>query len=879
MSELPLLSTKYAQPLLPRRTVDRAELFDRFNEPAALVVVSAPAGYGKTTLVAGWLATRGHAAAWLTLEHPDNDPAVFVAYLAAAVARARPEIGSLPGDLRSRTPTTASLVPLLNAIDSLGESVVIVLDDYHQIVEPAIHELVSFLVHHAPIHLRVVVATRADPPLPLARLRARGRLVEVRSGDLRFAPRDAHRFLTEAMGLAIPEPIANRLTERTEGWIAGLQLAALSLRGRADMEAFVEAFGASDRYIFDYLTDEALARQPAEVRSFLETTCVLDRLTGPLCDALTGRGDGSSMLAMLADANVFLLPLDDRRTWYRYHRLFADLLASGLDAERTADLHRLAAGWLEANGDEAAAIRHRLAAGDTDHAARLMESTVDLVLARGEFRTVMAWCDALPPDALATRPGLAIMRAWALFLQGDIGGAEASLAAVGGGLHGDARTAARQDCLRAWFANRHDAPEAEALARTALAGIPPSDPVFRSLACTTLGEALLARDPIAASDAFAEAHQLAGVSRRSALSVGTVYSLVNTDLVLGRRRAAEDLCRRSIAELGDPGGMSPSWLGMLHLPLGVALFEAGRTEAAVQHIAIGNELCTRAGLTVTMLGSAEWHEILALHQLGRAGDAWRRLEAVRREGERQGIPRIVVAMRLLAAELNLLEGDPDGALAQVEQDPGPARHALGNVLGRRTLTHARVLLALGRPVEALAQLEPFARDDRTAGRRGRLLGTLAATAAANASNGEHGAARRALREAVAIAAPEDYRRPFIDPIVRLERLLADVRDVAPDFVDELLGHFAEGRPRAVAPRGQAGIAADEDDDRGPVETLSVRELEVLRLVAAGLSNDEIGRELFVTGGTAKWHVHNVLAKMGCRNRVGLVARARSLGLV
>jgi len=879
MSELALLSTKYAQPLLPRRTVDRPELFDRFDEPAALVVVSAPAGYGKTTLVAGWLATRGHAAAWLTLEGPDNDPAVFVAYLAAAVARARPEIGSLPDDLRSRTPTTASLVSLLNAIDSLGKNVVIVLDDYHQIVEPAIHELVSFLVHHAPSHLRVVVATRADPPLPLARLRARGRLVEVRSGDLRFAPRDAHRFLTEAMGLAIPEPIANRLTERTEGWIAGLQLAALSLRGRADMDAFVEAFGASDRYIFDYLTDEALASQPSQVRSFLEATCVLDRLTGPLCDALTGRGDGSSTLAMLADANVFLLPLDDHRTWYRYHRLFADLLASGLDAERAAVLHRMAAGWLEANGHGSEAIRHRLAAGDNDDAARLMESTVDLVLARGEFRTVVAWCDGLPPDVLATRPGLAIMRCWALFFQGDIGGAETSLAAVDRRPHGDTRAAARQDCLRAWFANRHDAPEAEDLARTALAGIPPSDPVFRSLASTTLGEALIGRDPAAAAEAFAEAHRLAGVSRRSALSVGTVYSLVNTDLILGRRRAAEDLCRRSIAELGDPGGMSPSWLGMLHLPLGVAMFEASRTEAALQHIVIGNELCARAGLTVTMLGSAEWHEILALHQLGRAGDAWRRLEAVRREGERQGIPRIVVAMRLLEAELLLLEGDPARALTRAEQDPGPGRHALGSVLGRRTLTHGRVLLALGRPVEALTQLEPLARDDRAAGRRGRLLATLAATAAAHASSGEHGAAHTALAEAVAIAAPEGYRRPLLDPIVRLERVLADVRNVAPDFVDDLLGRVVEARLPGLVPPGRRGIATAEDDDRGPVDPLSVRELEVLRLVAAGLSNDEIGRELFVTGGTAKWHVHNVLAKMGCRNRVGLVARARSLGLI
>jgi LuxR family maltose regulon positive regulatory protein len=874
-----LLATKYSRPPLASHSIERASLFVTLAEPRGVVLVSAPPGYGKTTLVAGWLAAEDRTSAWLTLDETDNDPAVFIAYLTAALQRVVPSLDPAVGLALASSPTTASIIPLLNALDESGEPCVLVLDDYHLVSSERVHEIAAFLTGHLPANLRVVVVTRHDPPLPLARLRARGQLTEIRASDLRFSATDAYRFLAESMALQIPQRTVEQLTERTEGWIAGLQLAALSLRGREDPEAFVAAFGSTDRYIFDYLTDEALERQPPDVRTFLESTCVLDRLSGPLCDALTGRTDGATTLAALAQANLFLMPLDERRAWYRYHPLFADLLVSSLPAARQVELHRAAGAWFARHDLPLDGIAHYLAANEADEAAALIEVVADATIARGEFATVTGWCDALPRAALAARPGLGVMGAWAQFFLGDISGAEASLAALGDERNGDVSSNPRRACLEAWFANRRDRLDAEALARRAIAGIPESDPVFRSLAFTTLGESLVARDVRRAVKAFEEAHRLAQVAGRSMLLAGSVYSLANANLILGRRRETEALCRRTIAEATDRAAVSPAWLGMIHLPLGVALHEADELVQARQQIATGQELCERAGLRVTMLGAAEWHEALGLHLLGEGSRAWQRLEATRRDGERHGIGRVVTAMTLLAAELLLLEGDPPGARARLEELPTSHLEVLGATRDRARLTRARVLLATSRPDAALEIIDPLAVEQRIDGRFGRLIDTLAVIAHARDRAGDRAGWEAALTEAVGLAAGEDRRRAFLDSVFPVGHLLPHVRRVAPAFVDDVLARLGKRASSSLPALSSARAAAVRNEGEGPVEPLSVRELEVLRLVAAGLSNEEIGRELYVSSGTAKWHVHNVLAKLGSRNRVALVARARSLGLL
>ena len=862
-------------PPTPRRgLVARHALTDAIASARGVVLVCAPPGYGKTTLVAGWAAGRPGHCAWLTLDEADNDPVTFGAYLLAAIREVMP--GATQG---IQPPASAgALAPLVNALAGTAADLSIVLDDYHTITNRDIHDMTAFLARHLPASARLIVTTRHDPPLPLARLRARGLLTEVRAGELRFSADDASQFLAGAMGLDISRSAVERLTERTEGWVAGLQLAGLSLRGSSDAEAFVAAFGATDRYIFDYLFEETLATQPPSVRTFLEETCILGRVSGDLCDAVTGRRDGAAMLEALAGANLFLSPLDERGEWFRYHRLFADLISSGLDDVRRDALHARAAAWFAAHDLPAEAIRHAFAADDVTGAALLVEEASERTLARGETATLLAWCAALPPDILERHPDLVVARAWATFISGDIAGAERVLGSAPAGVGARARPSARRTCLEAWFANRHDHPQAEALARAAIERTPETDPVFRSLAFTTLGESLVGRDVVGGVRAFEEAHRLATGAGRSALLAGAIYSLANTYTIAGRRGEAEALCRRTIEDVASGGGGMPPWLGMIHLPLGTALFEADQLVQARQHIATGQELCDRGHLRVTMLGASEWQEVLVLHLLGERDQAWRRLESIRREAARVGIARIAMSMASAAAELLLLEGDPAGAGDRL--DAGPAVHddVLGTVRDRVRQTRARVLVAQGRPDEARAILGPLAEEQRTGGRLGRLITTLATLAVAHERSRQRGPATAAMSEAVVLAGPDGYRRAFVDRVLPVTDLLPHVRHQSPAFVDEVLALHRGGTREWSG--GDAGARSAPDRAMaGLVEPLSVRELEVLRLVAAGLSNEEIGRAIFVSPGTAKWHVHNLLGKVGARNRVGLVAEARTLGLL
>ncbi len=870
-----LLQTKSTRPPDPAHdVVGRAALIERLKASRGLVLVSAPPGYGKSTLVSSWLDGEQLPSAWLTVDESDDDPAVFVAYLVAAVRRAVPGLPDGLDRVLAGTADPASLAPLVNALASLDVPPVLVLDDYHLVTSPAAHGFTAYLVRHLPPTVRVVIVTRQDPPLPLARLRLRGQLTEVRAEDLRFSAQEAATFMTGSMRVDVSDAAIAQLTDRTEGWIAGLQLAALSLRATTDIDAFVEAFGATDRYIFDYLMDEALASQAPATRRFLEATCVLDRLTGPLCDVVTGGSDGASMLAALSEANVFLARIDARGEWFRYHRLFADLVMSALPADRRSELHRRATTWFAAHGFPQDAIRHAFAAGDPEMAAIQIESALESRLAHGELRTILGWCEALPPQVLASHPALLVGRAWVLFFLGDIAAAETAIAALDGEDLPDGLARARRACLEAWFANRRDRPDAEALARHAIDQIPKSDGVFGSLAYTTLGECLVHRDVNAALEAFERAHRFVAEGEPTALLAGTVYSLASTYVVGGRRGAAEALSRGMLDELGGRGGHTPSWMGMVHLVLGVAMFEADQLVSARQHIVTGQELCERAGLRITMLGASEWYEVLGLHLLGEPSRAWQRLEEIQRDASRAGIERVAMAMTMLGAELLLLEGDPVGADERLETLPSVSPSVLGTVRDRQRLARARVLAARGRPGDLLRVLGPLADDQRRGSRNGRLLATLTATAWAHRSLGHAGDAAAALEEALLLAAGEGYRRAFLDPVLPLGDLLRRARHIAPAFVDSL----RPGGP-ATGPLGGSRDPGEETtaSDR-LVEPLTVRELEVLRLVVAGLSNDEIGSELFVTSGTAKWHVHNVIAKLGARNRVTLVARAHELGL-
>ncbi|HBY95797.1 MAG TPA: helix-turn-helix transcriptional regulator, partial [Chloroflexi bacterium] len=427
-----LLATKIGIPGIRPDLLPRSHLIGRLEEATTrkFVLVSTPAGFGKTTLLAGWARSTARPVAWLSLDGDDNDPARFWRYIVAAVDRVHPGIGKQALSLlnASAQPTPKAVVTaLVNELAAHSGELVLVLDDYHLIESHAIHASLAFLLEHLSPGMHVVISSRSDPPIPLARFRARGQLAELRAADLRFTVEEAAALLRRVWGLHLPEESIAALEERTEGWVTGLQLAALSLRGASDPARFIQGFRGSHRYILDYLTEEALEQQPGDVRSFLLETSVLEQLSGPLCDVLTGRRDSQEMLERLERANLFLVPLDEQRHWYRYHHLFADLLLARLqsaDPDRVPELHRKAAAWYaeyELIGD---AVRHALAAGEAVWAARLVEQHVEEILRRGEGETLRGWLAALPQEVVRSRPRLALAQVIAAFNAGRLQAAE-----------------------------------------------------------------------------------------------------------------------------------------------------------------------------------------------------------------------------------------------------------------------------------------------------------------------------------------------------------------------------------------------------------------------------------------------------------------------
>ena len=434
----PLLETKLHVPKGARGLVPRQRLRERLSAGpgSALTLISAPAGFGKTTLLTEWLAAvpgEGPAAGWLSLDEADNDPSLFWKYVVAAlrsVAGKEVGVGALSLLESSQAPIDAVLTALINDLFAVSDDVILVLDDYHVIEAPEVHDGVVFLLEHLPPRMHVVIASRADPPFSLARWRGVGGLIEIRAADLRFTAEESATYLDGAVGGVLTAQDVATLDQRTEGWIAALQLAALSMQGRDDLRSFIAGFAGDDRYIVDYLVEEVLQRQSEDVRQFLLQSSILDRLSGPLCDAVTGQANGGATLVRLERANLFLVPLDDRRRWYRYHHLFADVLRAHLldeQADNVAVLHDRASGWFERNGEPAEAIRHALAAGDFDRAANLAELAIRSMAQARQEATMRGWLKVLPAEVVRVRPVLTVGFAGALLLAGEFEGVEGRL--------------------------------------------------------------------------------------------------------------------------------------------------------------------------------------------------------------------------------------------------------------------------------------------------------------------------------------------------------------------------------------------------------------------------------------------------------------------
>jgi LuxR family maltose regulon positive regulatory protein len=886
-----LLQTKLYVPPVRPNLVSRPRLVEQLTAGLGqsssgfarrLTLISAPAGFGKTTLVAEWLNHLEFPYTWLSLDAGDNDPVRFIIYLIAALQNADESIGQAAQSLLGapQPPSLESLMTLLiNDIAAAPEPLALVLDDYHAIHAAWIHEALEFLVAHLPPRLHLVVVTRQDPPLPVPRLRVRGQVTELCEDDLRFTPEEAGSFLNQALGSTLDAQTITTLGARTEGWIAGLQLAALSMRGKPTdrIAEFVGLFSGSHRHVIDYLAEEVLGQQSDEIRDFLRKTSILDRLTPPLCDALTGRQDSQALLRQLDQDNLFLVPLDDQRQWYRYHHLFADFLRTELGPETLAGLHSKAAGWLVAHDLLPEAVQHTLASGDTGEAARVISLAAEGAFRTASLVTLEGWLDALPDETVRADSELAAYKGFVLFFAGRTGQASDYVRAAEGSLPLDASPAisGRLLCLKAHLALPLNTPDAVLeLSNEALAHLDPSDAVFRNLALNLLGQVLeMQGDVVAAAKVYGEA---AHGERGAGNQVGALVVLTNLVFSLnelGRRREALAVCQQAIEEAAAQPQQLLSVSEGMYLSWSLLSYEANELRKASKQVERALELVKRVNIVDGVLWG--WYILARVHL---ARGEIENMRQVAQKGRQCAAHRDVYEAKetwfsALEAQASLLEGDLAAAERWAEAagfSPTDTPHHWDEFA---YLTYVRLLLTQRRLEAAQTLLTTMERSAQAAGRHRKLITIYLQQALAQRALGHRKPALARVEGALHLAAPEGYVRAFLDEDSAIVALLAQLRTrltgtAASEFVDRVLEGAAAAGAEPPIPPVQA-----------LVEPLSERELEILRLIAAGRSNPEIADMLYLSLNTVKWHVKNLYSKLNVGSRIEAVACAQELELL
>ena len=908
----PILTTKLFVPPPRPNAVPRPRLTERLDEGLhrRLTLVSAPAGFGKTTLVGGWVIDCGRPVAWLSLDEGDNDPTRFLAYLTATLQTVAAGIGEgALNALRSPQPppNESILTALLNEIATIPDDFVLILDDYHVIDARPVDDALAFLLDHLPSQMHLVIATREDPQLPLARMRARGQLTELRATDLRFTSEEAAEFLSRIMGLDLSAEEVATLESRTEGWVAGLQMAALSMQGRADTAGFIQSFTGSHRFVLDYLVEEVLKRQSEKVRGFLLRTSILERLCGPLCEAVTGEEDGRALLVALERDNLFVVPLDDRRHWFRYHHLFAEVLRSRLVDERpdpAPALHRRASEWYEHTGMPVEAIRHALAGRDFGRAAGLIELSARAMLMGRQEETFLGWLRVLPDEEIRRRPVLSVYYALAE-VSYDVEAAETRLRDAERLLDSTAHTDERSETppvrivvvdeeesrslpgiaaiIRAYHAGALGDVSGNALhARRALDLLPESEPLWRGAAGALLGLAHWnSGDLEAAYRSLAEGMASLRMGGDTNQSSSGAFILANIRTAQGRLREAARIYEQALQLAADRGRSTPPGTADLYVGMGELRVEQGDLEAASQYLLRSKELGERGSISENRY---RWHVARARIEETR-GDlegALGLLDEAERLYVRSPDPE-VRPIAALKARVWVRQGRLDEALGWTRERGLSVHDDLSYLREFEHITLARVLIAryardrFGSSIhEAMGLLGRLLEAAEEGGRMSSVIEILLLQALAHRAQGDVLRALAPLERVLTLAEPEGYVRIFVDEGAPMAQLLSEaaVRGIMPDYTARLLSALEAEENSADEPYPPTATPAQP-----LVEPLSQRELEVLRLVAQGLSNREIGERLFLALDTVKGHNRRIFGKLLVQRRTEAVAKARSLGIL
>ena len=899
---MPLLTTKLYIPSQRPNLVLRPRLMARLEDALRLrrqlTLVSAKAGSGKTTLVSEWLHGQERRATWLSLDANDNDPQRFIRYLVAALQQLDSQIGQTALSQLALSPLPQAEAVVETLINDLAGSVTpftLVLDDYHLIRNEWIHQAVGFLAEYQPPQMHLILITRVDPPLPLARLRGRGQMTEIRDLDLRFTVDEAAWFVNRIMELGLPEDAVSALERRTEGWIVGLQMAAISMQGHkrdGDLIAFVEAFGGTNRYILDYLMEEVLEQQTPAVQAFLVETSILDRMCGTLCDAVrsgqAGGCDSQAILVQLERSNLFVTSLDDERQWYRYHHLFADLLKSTLaqrhSAEQIRELHRRASRWHQGEGSLEEAMTHAIAAEDYERAAAMIDENIVSMLSQSEGLTLLGWIEKLPQEIVRGRPWVDVNRAYTLALSGRAAETDSLLEGVAARIEPDTPRALELKghiaAIRSYTANLWgDADRAIEMAALAEKSLPEEHLVARGMASYALAVTYLARDAIDSSmKASLTMLEVGKKLDRLLMILTALCDLATASKVLGRLHRADEYYHRARQWMVERKGMDSRVRSAYEAGMADLMYQWNQLDAAHEHATMGIEYCQRFGVPSELVSC--YVTVMRVSQA--RGEVRKALDALHDAEQIAETHYLRLATKIELKTSRVVQwlatGEVETARRWADKCDG------GTELEQIAL--ARLRLALGCAADAQRMLEQQHALAEAGRRSGRTIEILGLQALALKAQGRLGEATAVLARALALARPEGHDRVFLDMGPPLGELLVQltvqstpaIGPVARDYAGKLLEAL---RKDSLVQRSRATGARPAPSTPGEAlpDPLTERELEVLGLLANGLTNREIARRLVVAPSTIKQHLRNIYGKLDVHSRTQAVARGRELGLL